>query len=284
MKLLSRIFIIQVLVLHCFVTFGQSNVKKIRKAFLNPSSATVLVASHRAAHKIYPENSIPAIQQAIDLGVDIIEIDVKVSTDGVPFLMHDRTIDRTTTGSGDPEHFSFAELQQLYLVANGDTTDLKIPTLEDALLVAKGKIMVDLDLKTDKMEDVLRVVHKTDTEDIVFFFDSEYQTLHYVKENNKKLMLMPRAYSYAMADSAITLFQPEVVHIDFSFYNPKVTQLIKDNEARIWINALGDPDDEIRSGKAEAALDKLLEYNANIIQTDEPELLLKALKERDLHP
>jgi glycerophosphoryl diester phosphodiesterase len=267
-----------------FFAFGQRDVAEIRAAFIDATSPHILVAAHRAAHQEFPENSLPAIQHAIDMGVDIIEIDVKVTMDGTPVLMHDRTIDRTTTGTGDPETYSLQELQEFRLVAAGDTTELTIPTLEAALNLAKGHIMVDLDLKTDKMEAILEVVRKTGTEDIVFFFDSEYPSLHYLQEEDNNLMLMPRAYSYAMADSAIALFHPQVVHIDFSFYTPEVIKLIKDNHARVWINALGEPDAHIRQGMAATAIDTLLMYGANIIQTDEPELLLEALKARELHP
>ena len=81
---------------------GQERSAALRKKLLDPNGE-VMVASHRAAHAKYPENSIDAIREAIRLQVDIIEIDVKVSKDGVPFLMHDRTMNRTTNGKGDPE-------------------------------------------------------------------------------------------------------------------------------------------------------------------------------------
>ena len=99
--------------------WGQRNVKDIKKDFLNPKSNTVLVASHRAAHNQFPENSIPAIKEAIRLGVDILEIDVKVTSDGVPVIMHDGTVNRTTTGKGKLEEMTFAQLNQLFLVENG---------------------------------------------------------------------------------------------------------------------------------------------------------------------
>lgn len=83
-----------------------------------------------------------------------------------------------------------------------------------------------------------------------------------------------------MADSALVRFKPEVVHIDSKFYTPEVTRLIKSNKARVWINALGVPDSKIRAGKVDEALDELLKNGANIIQTDEPERLLKVLEIR----
>lgn len=247
---------------------------------MDATNGTVMVASHRAAHARYPENSLKAIQEAIRLGVDIIEIDVKVSKDGVPFLMHDQTLDRTTNGKGDPEQLTWAELQKYFIVDKGRRTSLKIPTLREALEVAKGKIMVDLDLKTNHIQEVIDVVKKTGTEEIVFFFDSDYTILDQVQQAGKDFMIMPRAHSLPEADSAIARFDPPVVHIDFSFYGPACTDLIRSSHARIWINALGDPDEDLRKGHEKKALKKLLDDGANVIQTDEPELLLKALRAR----
>ena len=59
--------------------------------------------------------------------------------------------------------------------------------------------------------------------------------------------------------------------------------LIKDNQARIWINALGEPDASMGTDNEGDTMNKLLRYGANIIQTDKPGLLLDALKERNLH-
>jgi glycerophosphoryl diester phosphodiesterase len=271
------------LVMLAHFAFGQGKVAAIRKAFLDPDSKTVLVASHRAVHHVYPENSIAAIKEAVRLGVDIVEIDVKVSKDGIPMLMHDGKINRTTNGTGDLEEQSFQALRKLRLVVDGKPTLEKIPTLEEALRVAKGNILVDLDLKTSHIDKIIEVVKKTGTSDIVFFFDSDYEMLSKVDAASEAYMIMPRAYSYAMADSALNLFKPEVIHIDSKFYTPEVTRLIKTKQARIWINALGEPDQEIRNGNAKRALTDLTKYGANIIQTDEPEKIIRTLREMGMH-
>jgi glycerophosphoryl diester phosphodiesterase len=260
-----------------FVAFAQNRANAIRRTLLDANSHEVLVASHRATHHVYPENSLKAIQAAIDLGVDIIEIDVKVSKDGIPFLMHDRTMDRTTTGKGDPEELTWDELQQLSIVDKGKKTSYKIPSLEAALELADGKILVDLDLKTDRVEKIVAVVKRLDMKESVFFFDSDYEVLSRIKSMDKDFMIMPRAYSISQVDSAIMMFDPPIVHIDFSFYTKECTEAIKNSYARTWINALGEYDKDLKEGKTKQVLKKLLTDGASIIQTDEPELLLKAL-------
>ena len=74
-----------------------------------------MVAAHRGAHKVHVENSISAIKQAIDMGVEIIEVDVKVTKDNIPVLNNDRKINRTTNGTGNPEEYTWNELQKFKL-------------------------------------------------------------------------------------------------------------------------------------------------------------------------
>jgi len=275
--------ILPAILLFSIVIKTHAQLRPIRKEFLKPSSQNVLVASHRAVHHQLPENSLPAIREAIRVGVDIVEIDVKVSKDGIPMLMHDGKVDRTTTGNGDLETQTFEELRKLRLVSGGKVTNETIPTLEEALQTAKGRILVDLDLKTDRIDKVIEVVKKMDASKFVFFFDSDYEILSKVDAASKNYMLMPRAYSQTMADSALNRFKPEVIHIDSEFYTPEVTSLIRSKGARVWINALGEPDEEIRKGNARQALTTLIKQGANIIQTDEPEKVIQALRELGMH-
>lgn len=262
---------------------SSGSIEIILNEFHDAHSDYVMVAAHRASHNDHPENSISAITHAIDLGVDMVELDVKISKDGIPVLMHDGTIDRTTNGSGKVEDYTLTELLTFSLkTPDGTVTGETVPTLEEALRVIHGKIMVDIDLKTDDVEAIVEIVKSTDTQTYVFYFDNNYDVLNEIIGLEESSMIMPRAYSYEMADSALNLFTPQVVHIDPSFYTAEVTKLIRNKNARIWINALGDFDEMIRKGDVEEAMNKLLLYNANIIQTDEPELLIKYLISNDL--
>lgn len=282
--LLKRVFFLVVTACLCHETFAQQDVRTVRRHFFDPSAGVVLVAAHRAPHGNYPENSLGAINEAIEIGVDIVEIDVKVSKDGVPFLMHDHNLDRTTTGKGEAESYTWEQLQQFSIVDKGRTTALKIPTLEETLQIAKDYLMVDLDLKTSRIDDVIRVVKKVGADDIVVFFDSDFRILSKVREASRDFIIMPRAHSTVEADSVIDVFDPPIVHIDFSFYNQETTRLISESNARIWINALGKWDAKMKKGKVNLAIRKLTAHGANVIQTDEPAKLLSGLRRKGLHP
>ena len=281
---MRKYFVVLFLFVGLYPVCVQGQIIEIRDQFLDPDSKTVLVAAHRAAHGEYPENSLPAIERAIELGVDIVELDVKVTKDGIPILMHDGTIDRTTNGTGKPSDYSCEQLKSLRLVNFSQVTEYMIPTFDEALKLTKDKIMVDIDLKTDQLDPIIKVIKSNDCEDQVFFFDNDYHALEYIRKADPDFYLMPRAYSLQMADSAITRFSPQVVHIDFPFYNSEVVTLIKSSGARVWINALGEIDTMLGDNREREAMNKVLEYGANIIQSDQPDLLLKALRKRNLHP
>ena len=129
-----------------------------------------------------------------------------------------------------------------------------------------------------RLDAIFRIVEKTDMQEYVLFFDSDYAILQRVQKKDENFLIMPRAYTAAQADSAVMLFDPPVVHIDFDCYNEETTGIIKGSLARVWINALGEPDVDIRNDRARKALKKLLANGASIIQTDEPALLIDALK------
>lgn len=72
-----------------------------------------LVIAHRGGAALWPENTLLAFDAAHDLGVYVLEMDIHLSADGIPVVIHDRTVDRTTDGQGPVSSFSFAELQEL---------------------------------------------------------------------------------------------------------------------------------------------------------------------------
>ena len=89
------------------------------------------VIAHRGAVSVAPENSVEAIAAAADLGADAAEIDVQLTADGVPVLLHDRTVDRTTDGHGPIARLTWHEVKTFH-----GRGGVKLPTLDDALAVA----------------------------------------------------------------------------------------------------------------------------------------------------
>ena len=94
--------------------WAESRAEKLRDNLLhNPKYVTVV--AHRGDWRSAPENSLQAFQNCIDMGVDMIELDLQRTSDGVLVVMHDRTLDRCSNGKGKISDHTYAELQQLYL-------------------------------------------------------------------------------------------------------------------------------------------------------------------------
>ena len=73
----------------------------------------VMLTAHRGASFEFPENTVLAMEKAIDAGADMIEFDVTSTKDGIPVILHDRTIDRTSNGTGHPGDYTLEELKRL---------------------------------------------------------------------------------------------------------------------------------------------------------------------------
>ena len=106
------------------------------------------VVAHRAAASSAPENSIEAVVECIEKGVDIIEVDIRLTSDGEPVLFHDDNLSRMTNSSSSVEDCMLVHLQELHLNNSDKTsTPSHIPTLSQLLEVVDGKCRLLLDLK-----------------------------------------------------------------------------------------------------------------------------------------
>jgi glycerophosphoryl diester phosphodiesterase len=108
-------------------------------------------AAHRGGALLWPENSLLAFRNALALGADYLELDVHLSRDGEVVVIHDPTLDRTTTGRGPVREHTLAELQGLRLRdRDGTVTEEPVPTLEQVVaLAAAGKRQMLLEIKVD---------------------------------------------------------------------------------------------------------------------------------------
>jgi len=246
----------------------------------------VLVAAHRSAHLVHPENSLAAIRDAIAIGADIIEVDVRKTKDGVYVLLHDEKIDRTTTAKGAVSNYTYDELNAIPLLQNGQPTNERIPTFESALLAAKGRIMVDIDFKLDSTQDAINVcklISEAGMQKQVLFFVYDYSYTSIIDSIDNSIAVMPRAYNKEDVVNILKNYKVPVIHVDCAFYNDTLMGEIRTHDVRVWINALGKFDDLEKTQK-NLGYDSLLKMKAvNIIQTDYPANLLKYLQERSLH-
>lgn len=113
------------------------------------SHDTPLVIAHRTTMGHAPENTLLGIRKAMELGCDGVEIDVRLCADGVPVLIHDDQLDRTTDGSG---RVADASLRELVGIDAGQGE--RIPSLRDALALVDGRMLLIIELKVTPGDDV----------------------------------------------------------------------------------------------------------------------------------
>lgn len=113
------------------------------------SNDNIFVAAHRGWSELYPENTMPAFVAALDLGVDQLETDVRITKDGELVLIHDETVDRTTNGTGLVCDYTFEQLRQLDAGSwKGEQfTGTQIPTLIEFMELVKDHPTITLDVE-----------------------------------------------------------------------------------------------------------------------------------------
>lgn len=294
--MIKRICCIGLFFLGCL----SSNAQQVGLALQVPVEDEVLVVSHRGDWRNAPENSLQAIQNCIDMGVDMVEVDLKRTKDGHLILMHDKTLNRTTTGKGKPEDYTLAELKEMRLKNGaGHKTRHQIPTFEECMLLCKGRIMVNVDKGYDYFKEAYAILKKTGTVDqCVMKAGLPYEQVK--AENGEvldEMVFMPvvnlhKEGAEDVIDGYLEHMKPKAFELVFDNDGPEVLRLIKkvrESGAKIFINSLwpelcGGHDDDraVELGEPEESWGWIVKQGAKLIQTDRPALLWDYLEEKGL--
>lgn len=163
-----------------------------------------LVVAHRGNRVALPENTLEALRNAVELGADAVEFDVRVTRDGVPVLMHDPLLDRTTNGHGPLSRFSFEEVRTLDAGARfprDSGTRHLVPALEEVLDAFRETPMVIEVKETAAVEATERLVRRFGADGRVILGSSEIGVMSRVVRTGLRscasigqaLQLMPTA-------------------------------------------------------------------------------------------
>ncbi len=164
--------------------YGDDNLAAILKNYENPQldGAWTVNICHRGdiTTNNYPENSIPSIQSCIDNKVDVVEIDVRKTADGIHILCHDDTLNRTTNGYEKVSEVTYAQTQQYFLkTQNGypgwTLTNYKIPTLDEVIKLCENKVLLNLDkVEHNSFQEIYDFFEEYDAIDIAMFKSGDY--------------------------------------------------------------------------------------------------------------
>lgn len=276
-------------------TQAANHVDSLLSCLHNPKSDYVFVIAHRADWRGAPENSIQAIENSIRMGVDMVEIDIQRTADGQFVLMHDPTLDRMSTGKGRIADYTLEQIRQFRLRSgNAVKTRRAIPTLEEALLACRDRVLVNIDKGGDYIREILPIIQRTGTERQVII-KGKY-ALDRVKADygdSKGMLYMPIVDMYdstAVERGAEFAKKMHPVAFELCFKTeqelaPTFVNVVLKSGSRVWINTLWDTlcaghDDE---NALIEGMDKhwgwVLDHHATMIQTDRPEMLINYLKQ-----
>lgn len=279
---------------------SKNHAEVIREKLLDRDASSVIVVAHRGDWRYAMENSLPAIENAIKMGVDIVEIDVQRTSDGHIILMHDEKLDRTTTGKGRVDEMPLDSIKKLKL-RNGCSIRTKevVPTLEEALILGKDKIMFNIDKGDRYFDEIYAIMQKTGT------------TKQIIMKGGKSPKKVKEQFGKYLED---VIYMP-IVNLDKENAKEHIVEFIKDlnpvafellykedsnplaksivniigGKSLIWYNTLWDTmagghDDDQALVDPNKAYGYLIDnLNCRIIQTDRPGYLIDYLKGRGLH-
>ncbi|MGG1663797.1 glycerophosphodiester phosphodiesterase family protein [Brevibacillus sp. NRS-1366] len=269
------------------------------EAFQHPDKGFFIV-SHRGHWDGHPENSLSAIKSAMEVGANIIEIDVHKTKDGELILMHDDTVDRMTNGSGSVEDLTYEQIQTLFLRSGSggalaNLTEEKIPTLTEVMLLVKDRVLINLDKIWDFRYDAYAVLKETDTlRNGLFKSRAPYQeVVDFIRETNGQALYMHMIHEENLHELDLILsdVRPSAIELNFSTEDSPV--IARDTISKIkqvgnvWINALDcsireERSDQMSLSNPDQGWGWIIEVGANIIQTDFPVELLAYLQAKKI--
>ncbi len=229
-----------------------------------------------------PNNSVKAIEYAIAAGADMVELDPRQTKDGTIIIMHNTTINETTTGTGTVANMTYDDIKKYTLKANGVVTDYKVPTLEEVLDAAKNKVYVCLDIKdVSILPRIMKVVDAKKMIDQVCVYHSSTTTIDLLKKYNPNSIPFPWVGD-AAAVQMIAKFYPSVKIVQFGFDDDTpnavaISKAVNEHKLVGYANHLLAPDEAVLRGDY-SLIDKFIANKVHIAQTDYCDKLNEYLK------
>lgn len=225
----------------------------------------ILKIGHRGAKAHLPENTLASFQYALDMGVNGLELDVHVCSTGELVVIHDFTVDRTTTGSGEVHKMTLAELKAL--TVEGEHT---IPTLEEVLDLAGKKCFLNIELKgrhtavpvSELMERYIAEKGFTYNDFIVSSFQREELMVMHDINPNIHLGILTQA-SVTQAWRWAQEFSAKAIHPHFSLLTESNVKKAQQAGYKVYTWTVNEPED----------IERMKLYEVDGIMSDYPERL-----------
>jgi glycerophosphoryl diester phosphodiesterase len=222
----------------------------------------VLIYAHRGASREYPENTLLAFRQALAAGVDGIELDLHATSDGVPVVIHDRGVERTTNGTDYVDAMTHSRLRTFDAGAGE-----RVPTLAEVLKLVGHAVHLDLEIKGDGIADAVLAVLAGFPRARWAISSFDWDTLRDVRRIAPTAELWPlsRHWNERVSAIAAELASPAVA-LSAGAYTPGVAEAMRSAGRRAVIWTVNDP--------AEAR--RMRDLGAYALCTDVPALIIES--------
>lgn len=215
--------------------------KTISGTLANPAFQGILAAGHRGAPTFAPENTLASFAKAIELGADIVELDVRATRDGHFVIFHDASVERLTRARGSIEERTLEEGRQLEIGISEfpGRGGLPIPTLEEALKALRGRAIAYLDLKTGSAGRLAHEVGRLGATDYVFIGVRTAEAARALRAASREVHLMaapegdPTQVLEDFLASRPTLFEVRLPHL-----TPALVARLRQRGIRVFTSAL----------------------------------------------
>lgn len=253
--------------------------------YFNPlKNATPRISAHRGGGDLpgYPENCIESFDYLARHIPVTIECDIDLTKDSVLVMMHDATLDRTTTGTGKLIDHTYAETQRYRLEDNAGTlTKFTIPTLEEVLRWGKGKVTFTLDVKRNvSFEKVVAAIHKTNAASYAAVITYNAPDAAKVHQLDPNLMISVTIRNRAEYDRHHDLGIPDNRMIAFVGVKEPESDLYRflhEKGIGCILGTLGNLDKQAQA-KGDATYRRFIDNGATMLSTDRPLEAWKAVQ------
>lgn len=245
-----------------------------------------LVDAHRGGPRPgFPENALETLERTLAEVPAILEIDVATSADGVLYLMHDDTLDRTTTGEGAADSTGWAEIGSLALIDNnGVRTNFRPTRFADALTWSKARTILAVDFKqTTRYEDVIAEIARQQAEDrviLIAYTPAQAEKLHRLAP---EMMISLSVSTQSDLNRVIADGVPSDRLIGFTGVedpNSRLFSILNSQDVEVIFGTLGGSrsiDNEISASGDDTYYATLADMGVDLIATDRPVEAQKAL-------
>jgi len=236
--------------------------------FVASGANAIEIVAHRGANEKAPENTKAAAQICIDLGVEYIEVDVRTSKDGVLYILHDPTVDRTTNGTGRIVDLTSDQIDALDAGSWVDPkfSSERIPRLEDFLIWVKGKAKVYFDVKACDVDKLIKLIHDTGFEKDCFLWSGEDSLMNALREKAPKLPLKVNVITPEDVKAAKREYNARIVEFRPHSATPEMIKACR----RLRIKAM----DYVEENDPEA-FRKAIEIGADMINLNHPDVFVQ---------